>query len=336
MSKPSSSSHGDARSSSSPSSPSLLSKNPTAHDDMATTASAIFPHGYENRNAEEVHIRALAAARIKHDQVRQQALAVLETNQLQEETARLQAIRFEEEKRIKANQVRDEEQMKIRQLKEREESQARLAKAEEELRNREAKERMDALLQSAENKVKNTTTAPVQSSTSESAPRNGTISVTGQQQPSSPIAYSSKNGVIGFSVPPSSAPLTTSSNTAPIFSPQLPTQPSTSNQQPSIKGKEPATQQRTPNAATAASSTHATTTLANGHPPVHHVLPHVERYAEIHKSLKEVRNYFKPGGNAPVELRKIANDRRREITKFMGQLVAVGDKSGNLIAVSLL
>ena len=52
--------------------------------------------------------------------------------------------------------------------------------------------------------------------------------------------------------------------------------------------------------------------------------------------MKEVRNYFKPGGNAPVELRKIANDRRREITKFMGQLVAVGDKSGNLIAVSLL
>jgi hypothetical protein len=75
--------------------------------------------------------------------------------------------------------------------------------------------------------------------------------------------------------------------------------------------------------------------LTNGHPPVHHVLPHVERYAEIHKSLKEVRNYFKPGGNAPVELRKIANDRRREITKFMGQLVAVGDKSGNNIAVSL-
>jgi nucleoporin GLE1 len=339
MSKPSSSSLGDARSSSSSSSSSLLSKNPSSHDsndNMATTASAIFPHGYENRNAEEVHIRALAAARIKHDQVRQQALAVLEINQLQEETARLQALRFEQEKRIKANQVRDEEQQKIRQLKEREERQARLAKEEEELRNKEAKERIDALLQSAENKARNTTTPPIQSSTSESAPRNGTISFTGQQQASAPIPSSSKDGVIGFSGPPSSAPLTSASNTAPAFTLQLVTQPLQSNQQPSIKGKEPAMQQQTPNAAPAASSAHANTTLANGHSSVHHVLPHVERYAEIHKSLKEVRNYFKPGGNAPVELRKIANDRRREITKFMGQLVAVGDKSGNLIAVSLL
>jgi nucleoporin GLE1 len=304
---------------------------------MATTASAIFPHGYENRNAEEVHIRALAAARIKHDQVRQQALAVLQTNQLEEEAARLKAFRFEQEKRMKANQVRDEEQQKLRQLKEREESQARLArlaKAEEELRNKEAKERMDAL-KSAENKARNTTTAPVQSSTPESAPRHGTISFTGQQQASAPIVSSSTNGIIRPSGPPPSAPLGTSSNTAPKFTPQVPTRPLTSNLQPSIKGKEPATQQQTPNAAPAASSALATTTLASGQLPVSHVLPHVERYAEIHRALKEVRNYFKPGSNAPVELRKIANDRRREITKFMGQLVAVGDKSGNLIAVSL-
>jgi hypothetical protein len=52
--------------------------------------------------------------------------------------------------------------------------------------------------------------------------------------------------------------------------------------------------------------------------------------------LKEVRQHFKPGGNAQIELRKIANDRRREITKFVGQLVAVGDKSGNTVVVSAL
>jgi nucleoporin GLE1 len=178
-------------------------------------------------------------------------------------------------------------------------------------------------------------------------PKNGVIDFSGP--PSSTPLASSKNGVIGFSGPPSSTPLAPPGNKviAPLSLPAstpdtslniAPTStiPFASNQQPSTKGKEPATQQQAPNAATVASSAHTTTTPANDHPPAHHVLPHVERYSEIHKSLKEVRQHFKPGGNAQIELRKIANDRRREITKFVGQLVAVGDKSGNTVVVSAL
>ncbi|OTA94397.1 hypothetical protein M434DRAFT_267955 [Hypoxylon sp. CO27-5] len=249
----------------------------------------------ENRNSPLSHQDALAAAQAEHDRVREAAIRVYHDYELQEERRRLleQQQRILEQQRLEEERIRTEEQLR----------------AEE--------ERLRALKAKTVPKLPPEPPAPAPAPTS-IAETNGSIpesrsdtissskpSPFGLQQPVSTNGHANNAGVVKTTLPslsqgfgqaqfPPNGPLSNA--------PSLPSQPT----KPTIP------------------QTNGLSTTTSAKPVV---APDTDRYTEIHRNLKKLRESLSQQSKLSPVLKQRMGDMRRELRKNMGQLV--GEKGGN-------
>jgi nucleoporin GLE1 len=58
-------------------------------------------------------------------------------------------------------------------------------------------------------------------------------------------------------------------------------------------------------------------------PPLLHTAARLQKYTEIHQQLKQLRKFVADAGKTNPVFKKLTGDMRREITKFMGQIVPI-------------
>lgn len=272
---------------------------------------------FAERNSEANHAAALAAARAEHTRIRENALRVFELEQLRAETEliRQQRIQEEERGRIDIEQLRESNE-RLRQERIRLEERARLEseRAAEELRMQQTASAAPTPPQPAvpPQSAANTQSTPA-------PPQAAPAAVQPQAQPPPKIVLK----IGGQSASQPSASATPASSSAPQFQQsQLPT-PQPNHVQPSAAPPAP----NQPNQVQKTSPAPATQSQAKppqfklNYLPFDHLHPAAERYVEIHKSLKQLRENIKDLGKKHVEFKKKAGDMRRAIIRSMGQLV---------------
>jgi nucleoporin GLE1 len=232
---------------------------------------------FENRNAEDVHKDALAAALAEHERIREIALRAYELNELRLEQERLRQHALQEEERVRIETERAREECRLREI---------------------------------ENKKKQ---IPVPVPRAKSPP---------PRAPSPPPLV----------IPPSKSPASTG-QPAPGVQKAQPQPAITTVKQPSSSNVFQAAGQK-PASSTKPPSRDETGSPAPSLPvqsaPTHnsgHTLPHVERYAEIHQTLKKLRAMIVNEGKQNLPFKKKTGEMRRAIRTSMGQLT--GEKGSN-------
>ena len=240
---------------------------------------------FANRNAEDVHRDALAAALAEHERVREAALRAYELNELRQEQERLRQHALEEEERVRIETERAKEECRLREI---------------------------------ENKKKQIP-VPAPRAKTPPPPRVPSPPVRAVQAPTpvpaQPAAPSTQKPA---AKPPAKPPIVAPTQVAP-------TQAAPSNLFQSAGPKpapptQPAPQEtvQSPQATVKSSS---------------HTLPHIERYAEIHQTLKKLRAMIVNEGKRNLAFKKKTGEMRRAIRTSMGQLT--GEKGSNKQPVSL-
>jgi nucleoporin GLE1 len=234
---------------------------------------------FENRNAEDVHRDALAAALAEHERIREIALRAYELNELRQEQERLHQHAAQEEERVRIEIERAHEECRLRDI---------------------------------ENKKKQ---IPVPAPRAKTPP---------PRAPSPPPVRAVQ--------PPKPPPSDQTPPTAQRPQAQPPT--TTPKQTGPVNFVHAAAQKPAPT--TQPSSQDATRSApAPVQPPKNnssHTLPHVERYAEIHQTLKKLRAMIVTEGKQNQPFKKKTGEMRRAIRTSMGQLT--GEKGSNKQPVS--
>ena len=250
---------------------------------------------FNNRNSEDVHNDALAAAQAEHDRVREVALRAVQLNELRESSLRLQAHARQEAERIKVERERALEEIRIREL---------------------------------ENKARQILRPPLRVPTPPPVKLPGRIPSprtfpAPQTQAPSPIMKTAPAQIHRISSAVESAPQTSptpSSNTRGLIQAATPsriTAPPRTMQSPAPQPR----QVRPPQPAADPSKNRL----------VSHVLPDGGRYTSIHKSLKDLRKYVADLGKQNSAFKKKTGEMRRAIRQSVGQLI--GEKGANKIPV---
>lgn len=280
---------------------------------------------FENRNTEELHHGILEAARLEHERVRNEAMRIFQITLIHEQQLRAQHEIRAEEERLRIEEMR----LKIEENRVNTERQSALA----ELRRRELEEAARKIpivppKPPTPPPVAEVPRAPAQTASDPSQNQSQPPQQQQQQQQQQPPQQNNNSGG-GFGAPSQQTSQSRPPQQDSAFSqPQPQTQQQTngfsSNQQPPPKqpSAQPTPQQQpTPTSKPSASSKD-------------HLLPGVERYVEIHKNLKQLRQYLVTEGKQNIPFKKMLGDYRRAIRQTVGQLT--GERGANRECVSLV
>lgn len=318
-----------------PSFPGGTSSSPTSNndqhtDDITNDGNMVdYIRRWEERNSEETHKVALAAARAHHDAVRERALGVLEMEQLREETEKLRQKRIQTEERVRLETERAMEELRIRE----EENKVRLIpKAPPRVPTPPPQVQQQAQAQQPSQQPSQTSITPAStiSQVNESA--------RAPNQTSTLNAFQSSQKQFS---PPSTVQLnrqltqTAHSSTIPkpaqvqsqISDQQSKQVPSTTAQ----PAQPPSNSSATPLAQGAQGAEQSAKTVPEVQAIVH---SNAERYVTIHKTLKEVRRVIRDHGGSDPQFKKVAGEMRRAIIRSVGQLTE--GKGVNKVQVSRL
>jgi nucleoporin GLE1 len=306
------------------SSPAPSTSNNNINDDISNQSKMEeYERRWQERHSEETHKAALAAALARHNEIRERALGVLEIEQLREETEMLRQKRIQTEERVRLETQRAMEQMRIRE----EENKARQIPQPP---PRVPTPPQAASTAAPQPKQQNITPAP----TNQQA--NQPISAASRHSPPNPFQSSQNQpSPLGTSQGTQNQP-STSQPKQPQPTPsnpmqsqaqraaQQPNQAQRSMQAPPMVPQQPPNPSQVPQAAQASSA----------QPQVKRLLLHqsVDRYVDIHKTLKSVRKAVKDHGEKDPQFKKKAGDMRRAITRSVGQLTE--GKGVNKVPVS--
>ena len=238
---------------------------------------------FANRNAEDVHRDALAAALAEHERVRETALRAYELNELRlaQEQLRQQALQAEERVRIETERAREE--CRLREI---------------------------------ENKKKQIPVPAPRAKTPPPRAPSPPVRVVQAPKPA-PVEQPAPSSQKPPAQPPIAAPKqATPSNLFQVAGPK----PAPSAQLPPQETVQPTPRETV-------HSPHAQVELSS------QTLPHIERYAEIHQTLKKLRAMIVNEGKQNLAFKKKTGEMRRAIRTSMGQLT--GEKGSNKQPVSL-
>jgi nucleoporin GLE1 len=249
---------------------------------------------FENRNSEDVHKDALAAAHAEHTRVREFALRAFELNELREQQLRLQQKNEQEAERVRLEELRAAEAIKAREL----ENKARSIPK--------PPPRVPTPPPPAPSQVAASTKEqpkPATQPTSDTPkPATQSTPVAPRPQVPAPQPHPSTQASAPKPDPTQSNPLQQQLTLSPPVSQAQPQQKPTPVPQP---------QPTSPSNNSSLSSTH----------------PDAERYLEVHRSLKQLRKFINDAGKANPALKKKTGEMRRAIRQSMGQLT--GEKGAN-------
>ena len=259
---------------------------------------------FENRNSEDVHREALAAAYTEHQRIQEAAVRATRLEEARLEQLRLQQQTIQEEERVRLEEERVREQIRLREIENRAKQIPKVPA------------RIPTPPPSAQTPAQET--KPSAPASSQLAPA---AAVPSTHQSTTPVAQ-----------PPIAQPFNQVQTTQPPT-----TQPSNSFTQPVSQPSNPFVQQ--PAVVPSTISQPATQLPMKTTPPqpsttqMHpYLLAGVDRYVEIHKSLKELRKYVNNAGNTDKPFKKQVGDLRRTLRMAVGQCVK--DKSKNKDPVS--
>ncbi|KAF7865663.1 hypothetical protein EAF04_005829 [Stromatinia cepivora] len=269
---------------------------------------------FDNRNAEELHHGILEAARLEHERVRNEAVRIFQITLLQEQQLRAQHEIQAEQERLRIEEIR----LKIEENRVKTERQNALA----EIKRRELEEEARRIPVVPPKPSTPPPVAPprVPVQTTSSPPQNQFQNPRQQQQQGNTSgglfgSPSQQTNGSGQSKPQQVSPFS-----QPQTQPQLQQQAngfSNFQQQPtkqSLAPPPPLPQHPTATRQTSASSKD-------------HLLPGLERYVEIHKNLKQLRQYLVAEGKQNLPFKKMLGDYRRSIRQTVGQLT--GERGAN-------
>lgn len=280
----------------------------TSHDDLPSLLRRSHIHQgpvhdydhdtrFENRNSEDVHRDALAAAHTERERVRAIAIEALSLYELTQEQQQLRQKTEQEEQRVKLEHERAVELVRIREL---------------------------------ENKARQIPKLPPRLPTPPPPPAP-------LVQKPAPII----NPPPAAPTPPVQAPPSQPSQQQPQPQTQTQSTPPNPNPNPFATTQPPQAPRpaQTPQFQAPAPSrppqpqNHVAAPISNATTPSH-VYPGVERYLEIHKSLKELRLFITNAGKADKALKTKTGEMRRAMRQSIGQLTA--EKGANKVPVSAL
>ena len=269
---------------------------------------------FQFRNSEDIHNEILAAAQRQHQRIRNVALRTI---QLDEE--RLAQLRISEDAVLEEERVRIKEQ-----------------RASDEKRLSKAREKAKKIPAVAASRTEDSpiqpkgTPAPTQARHVVQTPPAQQISVPKAPTPPPATVQQPEPSVLVTPTPPTSflpsqlaSKPQPSASAAPKPAPFVTTTQSTIQQPTAASSPVNAVKAIPANTAEAVPSTQS------------HLLPHVDRYVEIHKTLKELRKFVSPevpSNEQTKKLKKKAGEMRRTIKSSIGQLT-VG-KGANRLPVS--
>ncbi|KAF7932276.1 hypothetical protein EAE99_003516 [Botrytis elliptica] len=273
---------------------------------------------FENRNTEELHHGILEAARLEHERVRNEAMRIFQITLIHEQQLRAQHEIRAEEERLRIEEMR----LKIEEHRVNTERLSALA----ELKRRELEEAARKIpivppKPPTPPPVAEVPRAPAQTASNPSQNQSQPLQQQQQQQQPSPQQNNNSGG--GFGAPSqqtnqSRPPQQGNAFSQPQSQPQQQTNGFSSTQQqapPKQPSAQPTPQQQpTPTSKPSASSRD-------------HLLPGVERYVEIHKNLKQLRQYLVTEGKQNIPFKKMLGDYRRAIRQTVGQLT--GERGAN-------
>ncbi|TVY85960.1 Nucleoporin [Lachnellula willkommii] len=275
----------------------------TSHDDLPSLLRRSHIHQgpahdydhdtrFENRNSEDVHRDALAAAHTERERVRAIAIEALSLYELTQEQQQLRQKTEQEEQRVKLEHERAVELVRIREL----ENKARqIPKPPPRLPTPPPPpvQKPAPII----NPPPAAPTPPVQAPPSQPAQHQPQPQTQTQPTPPNP----NPNPFATTQPPPASRPAQTPQFQAPA--PPRPPQP----------------------------QNHVTAPTSNATTPSH-VYPGVERYLEIHKSLKKLRLFITNAGKADKALKTKTGEMRRAMRQSIGQLTA--EKGANKVPLN--
>lgn len=236
---------------------------------------------FENRNAEDVHNDALAAALAEHERIRAFALRTYELNELRLAQEKLRLHTLQEEERVRVEIERATEECRLRDIENK-------------------KKQIPVPAPRIKTPPPRAPSPPAPTSQPPRPPINAASQLApASQKPPSPLGPSAPSAVskpTSFqSAPPPAVPKPT---------PQAPTQQAPPVQPVQLPSKN------------------------NGD----HILPSVERYSEIHQTLKKLRETIVNEGKQNLPFKKKTGEMRRAIRTSMGQLT--GERGSNKQPVS--
>ncbi|APA15449.1 hypothetical protein SS1G_09132 [Sclerotinia sclerotiorum 1980 UF-70] len=264
---------------------------------------------FDNRNAEELHHGILEAARVEHERVRNEAVRIFQITLLQEQQLRAQQEVQAEQKRLQIEEMR----LKIEENRVQTERQNALA----EIKRRELEEEAKRIPVVPPKPPTPPPVAPpkVPVQMNSNPPQNQFQNPQQQQQQQGNTSWglfgapSQRTDGSGQSKPQQASPLSR---------PQLQQQTNgfsdVQQEPPKQSSAPPPPQQPTSTRQASASSKD-------------HLLPGLERYVEIHKNLKQLRQYLVAEGKQNLPFKKMLGDYRRSIRQTVGQLT--GERGAN-------
>ncbi|KAI9650376.1 hypothetical protein NHQ30_000389 [Ciborinia camelliae] len=262
---------------------------------------------FENRNAEDLHHGILEAARQEHERIRNEAMRIFQLTLLQEQQLQAQSQVRAEEDRLRIEAIR----LKI------EENRIRAAKqnALTELKRRELEEEARKIPIIP---PKPPTPPPVLAPTQ--APVR-TISNILQAQPQLPQQPQQQQPANASGILFGTLDQQTNGS-----SQNIPFQQTNTFQKPQTQSQAPQQINGVPSIQRQPATTWQPSTSSGDH-----LLPGVERYVEIHKNLKQLRQYLIAEGKQNIPFKKMLGDMRRSIRQTVGQLT--GEKGANRLCI---
>jgi nucleoporin GLE1 len=268
---------------------------------------------WEERNSEETHKAALAAAHAHHTAVREKALEVLEISKLREETEKLRQKRIQTEERVRLETERAMEELRIRE----EENKAKLIP------------KPPPRVPTPPQPIQQPVQQPKQPEFT-SAPANQPVNQLTQapKQASAPNVFQSSQTQPPPNTSQANLKQPTSQQTTPAtashpmqaqlqVSAQQPKQAQQPTQAPSTTAQRP----QAPSNAPQARQAPWTARPASQHLEEQKIMHQsVDRYADIHKNLKDLRDAIRQFGELNRQFKNEAGAMRRAIIMSVGQL----------------
>ncbi|ESZ93543.1 hypothetical protein SBOR_6085 [Sclerotinia borealis F-4128] len=265
---------------------------------------------FENRNAEELHHGILEAARLEHERVRNEAMRIFQITLMQEQQLQAHHKILVEEERLRIEEIR----LKIEEKRVKTERQT----AGVELKRRELEEaarRIPIVPPKPPTPPPVAAPIPTPAQTASDPPRTQLPPAQQQQQ----HQQEASGGLFG-------APKQQTNAFVQNNPPQQPKGLSQPQPQPPRQtngfsnAQQPPKQslfQPPPPPPQQPSGTWQSSSSSNDH-----IIPGVERYAQIHKNLKELRQYLVAEGKRNIEFKKMLGDMRRSLRQTVGQLTS--------------
>lgn len=284
---------------------------------------------WRERNSEETHKIALAAALARHNEIRERALEILELEQLREEAEMLRQKRIQTEERVKLETQRAMEQLRIRE----EENKARQIPQPPPRVPTPPPAIAPAVPQPKQHE--NATTSASQQANQlppATAPQQHSSSNASQTNQTKATAQSTVQQHLNQPIP--SQPSKPQPTVSDAVKKQAEAPAKQQNQNPQL-AQAPMTAITTPQHLQNPSHTLQSEETSSAHTQKPQNLHEsVEIYVTIHKNLKEVRKAIRERGEKDAQFKKKAGEMRRAITRSVGQLT--GERGANKVPVSAL